>query len=86
MRSILPIQADSHPYADLGILRCERNTSPNIKPTKSIRFIWRPLPNGYICAIALCCRAMNKHSCVPQEATRDAQHFLALPQPPHRKF
>jgi len=27
MRSILPIKADSHPYADLGILRCERNTS-----------------------------------------------------------
>ena len=23
MRSILPIQADSHPYADLGILSCE---------------------------------------------------------------
>ena len=27
MRSILPIRADSHPYADLGILRCEQNTS-----------------------------------------------------------
>jgi hypothetical protein len=27
MRSILPIKADSHPYADLGIIRCERNTS-----------------------------------------------------------
>jgi hypothetical protein len=26
MRSILPIKADSHPYADLGIIRCERNT------------------------------------------------------------
>src|SRR4029077_16034797 len=26
MRSILPIQADSHPYADLGILWCERDT------------------------------------------------------------
>jgi hypothetical protein len=27
MRSILPIKADSHPYADLGIIRCEQNTS-----------------------------------------------------------
>jgi NAD(P)-dependent dehydrogenase (short-subunit alcohol dehydrogenase family) len=30
MRSILPIKADSHPYADLGIIRCERNTSSGI--------------------------------------------------------
>jgi transposase len=27
MRSILPMQADSHPYDDLGIVCCERNTS-----------------------------------------------------------
>ena len=26
MRSILPMQAESHPYTDLGILCCEQNT------------------------------------------------------------
>ena len=26
MRSILPLSAELHPYADLGILRCEQNT------------------------------------------------------------
>jgi tripartite-type tricarboxylate transporter receptor subunit TctC len=43
MRSILPIKADSHPYADLGILRCEQNTSSNI----ATEAVVNAPPDGY---------------------------------------
>jgi hypothetical protein len=49
MRSILPIQAGSHPYADLGILRCEQNTRASFGSPLMVQNLahapWRQLPS-----------------------------------------